>query len=91
MVKKRLLELLAYAKVCFERCTNPFELVHLRKKNVCSDECIDLSNQIASIIDEWLNEMYNPKDQEEAIKQAEKEFMETQEDGKNGKATSKKL
>jgi hypothetical protein len=79
MDSMRLLELLSYAKVCFDKCTNPFDLTHLIKKRVKSDECIDLSHQIASIIEEWIYDMYSEGYQENAEKQAEEDFKETQE------------
>jgi len=80
MDKQRLLELLSYAKVCFEKCTNPFEITHLRKKNVSANECRDLSDQIGSIIDEWLYGLYSPEEVETVSSQAEQDFKETQEE-----------
>jgi len=77
--KKRTLELLAYAQICFDKCTSPFALTHLQKNNVSSDECIDLSHKIADLIE---NEMYSYPDRDNNIHYllaiAEKKFMETQ-------------
>jgi uracil phosphoribosyltransferase len=80
MEPKRLAELLTYAKVCFDSCTSPFELTHLIKKQVKSDECIDLSHQIGEIIAEWLYDQLFIRDAEvdKLIEQAKKEFEETQ-------------
>jgi hypothetical protein len=77
---ERLLELLAYAKVCFEKCTNPFETAHLAKMNVTADECRDLSAEIASIIEDAVvdfavGECLNAS---VAFELAEKRFAETQ-------------
>ncbi len=47
---KRMAELLAYASVCFEHCTNPFDRVHLLKMHVTADECGALSEAIAELI-----------------------------------------
>jgi hypothetical protein len=77
MDHKRKCELLAYAKVCFERCTSPFEHVHLLKKNVTSDECRDLSHMIAETIGDELD-FEGTLESKEYIEQAEKEFEETQ-------------
>ncbi len=71
MTTQREKELLAYAAVCFDNCTNPFELIHLQKQNVSLDECGDLSMNIADIIKYWL-------DDSKLIKLMEKEFEETQ-------------
>jgi len=79
MEKKRQLELLAYAKVCFDHCTNPFELMHLVKKCVTADECRDLSSAIADCIENYLYEEAWSEEREAALKQAEKDFAETQE------------
>jgi len=70
MNKERLIELVAYAKVCFEHCTNPFETLHLLKKKVIAGECIDLSHFIAESLDDYVTDT--------AVEQAEKEFQETQ-------------
>lgn len=78
MDKKRLLELLSYAEVCFERCTNPFARIHLLKEDISADECRDLSNQIASIINEWINYLYSPEEQKGAKSKAEEDFLDTQ-------------
>jgi len=78
MEEKRLLELLAYAKVCFEKCTSPFAHIHLSKKKVSADECVDLSNEIADILDTTLSFNYGVLEAKEALEQAEQEFMETQ-------------
>jgi hypothetical protein len=48
---KRMRELLAYACVCFRNMTSPFETMHLRKMNVTLDECGDLSEKIADVIE----------------------------------------
>lgn len=76
--RKRNLELLAYAKVCFEKCTSPFAHMHLLKMNVLADECIDLSHKIAGLIGDELD-MEGTKKAEELLEQAEKMFQETQE------------
>lgn len=52
MTPERRQELLAYAAACFEHCTNPFEYVHLVQKKVTADECKDLSQDIASILED---------------------------------------
>jgi hypothetical protein len=79
MKQERLIELLAYAKVCFDHCTNPFETTHLVKKDVRSYECRDLSHEIADIIEKelyiWFTGHYDIK---AILQQAEKEFAETQ-------------
>jgi hypothetical protein len=82
MDRERLLELLAYAKVCFDKCTNPFETIHLIKKKVTADECRDLSFKIAEIIREHLDLFIVSSTSvlEQAIEKAEKEFAETQEE-----------
>lgn len=77
METKRLIELLAYAKVCFDKCTNPFETAHLVKKNVSADECRDLSVKIADIIEGELDTLMGHR-LEAVLDQAEKEFAETQ-------------
>lgn len=82
MKVERLVELMAYAKVCFDHNTSPFETMHLVKKNVTSDECKELSGDVAEAIEAFLvglsmslNASLN------AIEgQAEKEFMETQQE-----------
>jgi len=77
MEHKRKIELLAYAKVCFERCTSPFAHVHLSKKNVDAGECRDLGHIIADLIDvELVNE--GVLEAKELTEQAEIEFEETQ-------------
>jgi hypothetical protein len=53
---KRMRELLAYACVCFKNMTNPFETMHLQKMNVRLDECGDLSEEIASLIEDQVSE-----------------------------------
>ena len=83
MNAKRLFELLAYAKVCFDKCTNPFETMHLIKKQVTADECRDLSREIASIIERAMTDSFDPwvvnsKTVEVALRKAEEEFAETQ-------------
>jgi len=82
MDRERLLELLAYAKVCFDKCTNPFETIHLIKKKVTADECRDLSCYIAGIIEDYLDLHVVPSTSvlEQAMEKAEKEFAETQEE-----------
>lgn len=78
MDHKRKMELLAYAIICFEKCTNPFALMHLQKKNVDADECRDLSQEIADLLEiAFLNE--GVQETKELMSQAHKEFMETQE------------
>jgi hypothetical protein len=81
MNEKRKLELLAYAKVCFEHCTNPFETIHLIKKKVTADECRYLSSLIRDSIENYIEE-YFPNNSVLAtiIEKAEKEFAETQEE-----------
>jgi len=80
MDEKRRLELLAYAKVCFEKCTNPFETTHLIKKKVTADECRYLSYLIAEVIEGYLGDMgMFSEELEGVLKQAEKDFAETQE------------
>jgi len=86
MEDKRLHELLAYAKVCFDKCTSPFETMHLVKKNVTADECRELSQTIADIIEDELDyktcvtglRTATGPLSKELIAQAEKEFAETQ-------------
>jgi len=78
MSHKRKLELLAYAKVCFDKCTSPFALVHLQKNNVSSDECIDLSLYIADLLYLELDQQ-GVLEAKELLEEAEKKFMETQE------------
>ena len=68
---KRLRELLAYAAICFENMTSPFETMHLSKMNVTLDECGDLSESIAGFL-----QMYISKQELEV---AEALFKETQE------------
>mgnify|MGYP001145943546 CR=1 FL=1 len=55
MHEQRLVELLANAVVCFERSSNPFSNNELLRLNVTADECIDLSVEIADILQ---NELY---------------------------------
>lgn len=81
MKTERLLELLAYAKVCFEKCTNPFETVHLAKLKVTADECRDLSAEIASIIEDAAVDLAvgsKRLNASIAFELAEKRFAETQ-------------
>ena len=82
MKTKRLVELLAYAKVCFDKCTNPFELMHLSKKEVTADECRDLSFYIADIIEQELDilsmGLKAALNTDNILAQAEKDFAETQ-------------
>jgi len=89
METERLLELLAYAKVCFEKCTNPFELIHLVKKRVTADECRDLSQTIADILEDEIDSIVAAENalktgsvplSKELIAQAEKDFAEAQRD-----------
>lgn len=79
MDEKRELELLAYAKVCFEKCTNPFASIHLIKKKVTADECRDLSHIIAEIIDDVLMDKEGVLQAQVTVEKANEEFMETQE------------
>jgi len=79
MKQERLIELLAYAKVCFDHCTNPFETTHLVKKDVRNYECRDLSHKIADIIEQELYTLFTGHyDIKAILQQAEKEFAETQ-------------
>lgn len=84
MSEERKLELLAYAAVCFENCTNPFEFIHLQKKKVNADECRDLSHLIAEIIDEYMYYLADKSktkiytDVAKAKLEAEKDYKETQ-------------
>jgi len=78
MKQERLIELLAYSKVCFEHSTNPFETPHLVKKDVRSDECKELSHKIADIIEDYLFETGEKTEVKSILQQAEKEFAETQ-------------
>jgi len=88
MRKERMLELLAYASVCFVHGTSPFEMMHLSKKNVTLDECIDLSHMIANMIEDDVMDLCatspNTSLQIDIAKfknlmaQSEKEFLETQ-------------
>jgi hypothetical protein len=79
MEPKRLIELLAYAKVCFDNCTSPFETTHLVKKDVRSYECRDLSREIADIIEKELYTLSTGHyDIKAILQQAEKDFAETQ-------------
>lgn len=74
---ERQLELLAYAKVCFENRTTPFAPIHISKKKVTVDECNWLSQHIAELLDGILIDEGVLKAQE-AVEQAEIEFEETQ-------------
>lgn len=84
--KKRELELLAYAVVCFRKGTNPFETTHLIKKNVRASECIDLTHEIADILEDELEmrackialRSGNGKLGKDLVAEAEQEFAETQ-------------
>lgn len=86
MEQKRRNELLAYAQVCFEHCISPFVTIHLKKKKVTSSECIELSKDIAKIIEEDLEEVFEAAWEDgddieklaKYMKQAKKEFKETQ-------------
>ena len=88
MRKERMLELLAYASICFAHATSPFETIHLAKKEVTLDECIDLSCMIANILDDNVMDLCgtdpNTSFKMDIIKfknlmaQSEKEFLETQ-------------
>ena len=78
MKTERLVELLAYAKVCFDKCTNPFETTHLIKKNVTADECRDLSFAIAEAIEEKIEWEVVPDKVVKIIKKAMQDFAETQ-------------
>ena len=70
MSAERQEELIAYASVCFEHCTNPFDRTHLIKKKVSADECRDLSHFIADILNDCVTE--------DSLKKAEEDFKETQ-------------
>lgn len=77
MAWERRCKLLAYVKVCFENNTNPFASVHLIKKNVNADECRELSQIIADLIDaDLITE--GVLEAQELVEQAEIEFEETQ-------------
>lgn len=78
MKPSRLLELLAYAKVCFDHCTTPFESTHLQKQNVKADECRDLSFKIAETVFEYIEWNFKEDEVEKAMEQARKQFEETQ-------------
>ena len=86
MEEERLLELLAYAKVCFEKCTSPFETIHLAKKKVTANECVELSRAIADILEDevegktCVRALKTGSGQlgKDLIAQAEQEFAETQ-------------
>lgn len=80
VMERRKVELLLYASVCFDHCTNPFDLIHLVKKNVTADECKDLSAQIGSIIREWveLASKLTGLQVDAIAEEQEKEFAETQ-------------
>jgi len=80
MNNKRHLQLLAYASVCFDRCTNPFETIHLRKNDVTAKECRWLSQQICEIIEEVLEISYGTEKMEKARDKAQLKFAETQEE-----------
>jgi hypothetical protein len=67
---KRMRELLAYACICFRNMTSPFDTIHLQKMNVRLDECGDLSEAIAGMLEEYTIK--------EEIETAEKLFEETQ-------------
>lgn len=85
MDENRKLELLAYAKTCFENGTNPFDRIHLQKKKVSADECRDLSHLLAEILDDFMYYLADKSktkiytDVATAKLQAEKHFKETQE------------
>jgi hypothetical protein len=79
------MELLAYAKACFDHCTSPFETMHLIKKQVKADECVDLSREIANIIEDAMLNMFDAwvvgsKEIKVALARAEAEFLETQQE-----------
>lgn len=73
---ERLVELLAFAKVCFDNCTSPFAHKYLLLKKVDADECGDLSHVIGEAIEDylWTRTAWTDK----AIKKAEKEFEEAE-------------
>ena len=77
MEHERKIELLAYAKVCFDNCTNPFAPVHLQKKKVTPEECGFLSQIIADLIDAELIQE-GVLEAQEFVSKAEIEFEETQ-------------
>jgi len=84
MEEKRMVELLLYAKVCFERCTNPFAHIHLTKRKVNADECRELSHYIATILEDHAYEVADRSktliytDIAKALKKAVEDFEETQ-------------
>lgn len=81
METKRLLELLAYAKVCFEKGRSPFDRVHLAKLNVTAEECRNLSAEIADIIGDKVIDLSIDSKKYNAsvlLEEAEKRFIETQ-------------
>lgn len=76
MKNERLVELLAFAKVCFDNCTNPFAHKYLVLKDVSSDECGELSAMIAEAIENrlWFFDPWSDK----ALEEAKKEFEEAE-------------
>lgn len=78
MNTERKFELLAYAKMCFENCTNPFALVHLQKMKVNADECRDLSSLIADLINDDLDLSCGSLEAKRFLEQAEEKYKETQ-------------
>jgi hypothetical protein len=82
----RQLELLSYASICFAHSTNPFETVHLQKKNVTLDECFWLSEQISKLLNEKIDYLACTGSLRGTVKmlgkqfraKAEKDFEETQ-------------
>ena len=88
MRKERMIELLAYASVCFAHATSPFETIHLVKKEVTLGECIDLTHMIADILDDNVIDLCGTDPNtsfstdiakfKNLMAQSEKEFLETQ-------------
>ena len=78
MNHERLTELLAFAKVCFDKCTSPFAHKYLIFKNVTADECKELSATLAEAIENqlWSRDAWSDK----ALKKAEEEFEEAEKD-----------
>lgn len=76
MHRVRLVELLANAIICFERCSNPFSHSELLKLDVTADECRDLSREIAEIIENDLCLMIGRKSAESILEKIRKEKQE---------------
>ena len=78
MNDQRKIELLTYAQVCFEKCTNPFETMHLIKKAVKASECFELSELIAECIAIHIEDNASHTVIANEYEKAVKEFAETQ-------------